>query len=99
MRYKRLKKLNALPISLLWSRKSAANCSPIQIASHSSTWRSLAFGSVIRSSWRHWSFYPITSMRCGNFSSFANWVARGAYEHNWGSGEKPELPEWAKAFE
>ena len=32
-------------------------------------------------------------------SSFAKWVSRGAYEPNWGSDEKPELPEWAKEFE
>lgn len=32
-------------------------------------------------------------------SSFSKWVERGVYEPNWGSGEKAELPEWAKAFE
>ena len=32
-------------------------------------------------------------------SSFAKWIALGVYEPNWGSGEKPELPEWAKESE
>jgi putative transposase len=33
------------------------------------------------------------------YSSFARWVALGVYEPNWGSGEKQELPEWAREFE
>ena len=33
------------------------------------------------------------------YSSFAAWVAREVYELNWGSGELPELPAWAKSAE
>ena len=32
-------------------------------------------------------------------SSFADWVARGVYDPAWGSGEMPDLPEWAKRHE
>ena len=32
-------------------------------------------------------------------SSFAAWVARDVYAPNWGSGEMPELPAWAKLAE
>ena len=32
-------------------------------------------------------------------STFANWVERGVYDRTWGSGEMPELPEWAKRAE
>ena len=32
-------------------------------------------------------------------STFAAWVERGVYDPAWGSGETPELPEWAKQFE
>jgi putative transposase len=29
------------------------------------------------------------------FSSFSQWVARGAYDEDWGSNEMPKLPDWA----
>ena len=32
-------------------------------------------------------------------STFAKWVARDAYELNWGSDEIPKLPDWAKSVE
>jgi putative transposase len=31
------------------------------------------------------------------YSTFAQWVARGAYEPDWGSGEMPALPDWVGA--
>ena len=32
-------------------------------------------------------------------STFSQWVERGVYVPTWGSGEMPELPEWAKRHE
>ena len=32
-------------------------------------------------------------------STFAEWVKRGVYDPTWGSGDMPELPEWAKRHE
>lgn len=29
-------------------------------------------------------------------STFGQWVDRGVYDPTWGSGEMPELPDWAK---
>jgi putative transposase len=32
-------------------------------------------------------------------STIHEWTARGVYESNWGSSAKPEIPDWATAFE
>ena len=32
-------------------------------------------------------------------STFSQWVERGVYDPTWGSGEMPELPQWAKRHE
>jgi putative transposase len=41
----------------------------------------------------------VTAPRDWPHSTFARWVARGVYEPEWGSNEKPQLPEWARRFE
>jgi len=33
------------------------------------------------------------------YSTFHEWVGRGHYDINWGSGGLPELPDWAMAHE
>ena len=41
----------------------------------------------------------VTAPRDWPHSTFAEWVERGVYEPTWGSGENPELPDWAKRYE
>jgi putative transposase len=41
----------------------------------------------------------VTAPRDWPYSTFRKWVAQGVYEPEWGSNEKPELPEWANRFE
>ena len=41
----------------------------------------------------------VTAPRDWPHSTFQQWIVRGVYEPAWGSGEKPELPAWARPFE
>ena len=41
----------------------------------------------------------VAAPRAWPHSSFTEWVARDVYELNWGSGEMPALPAWAKMAE
>ena len=41
----------------------------------------------------------VSAPRDWQHSTFSQWVDRGVYDPTWGSGEMPELPEWAKRHE